>query len=73
MSQKVADAIRKVTVKMHKAWENGECSANVSLNDLTEALLAIAEELDPPMAKKTKRRKRIAISPAGRVAMEYLD
>jgi len=44
----VADAIRTVTAQMQKALDTGRRSQNVDADDLIEALLAIADTLDPP-------------------------
>lgn len=44
---KVSDAIRKVTVAMQKAIDSGERSKAIDADDLIEALLAVADELDP--------------------------
>ncbi len=43
----VADAIRTVTAKMQKAIDAGYASRGIDADDLIEALLAIADELDP--------------------------
>ncbi len=44
----VADAIRAVTAQMQQALDTGRRSRNVDAYDLIEALLAIADTLDPP-------------------------
>lgn len=44
----VADAIRKVTAQMQQALDTGRRSQHVDAYDLIEALLAIADTLDPP-------------------------
>ena len=43
----VADAIRTVTSKMQTAIDAGHASRVIHADDLIEALLAIADELDP--------------------------
>lgn len=48
MKTEIADAIRKVTAHMQTALDTGRRSANVDAYDVIEALLAIADELDPP-------------------------
>ena len=44
----IADAIRNVTAIMQKAIDAGERSTHVDAHDLIEALLAVADTLDPP-------------------------
>ena len=46
---RVADAIRKVTAVAQQRFDDGERSAAIDLHDLVEFLLAIADELDPPL------------------------
>jgi hypothetical protein len=43
----VANAIRKVTARMQRALDTGRRSRNIDADDLIEALLAVADELDP--------------------------
>lgn len=43
----VADAIRKVTAKMQDALAEGQRSSRLDAFDLIEAMLAVADELDP--------------------------
>ena len=45
--QKVADAMRRLAAKLQKQWDSGKRSSHIDLYDLTETLLAIADELDP--------------------------
>lgn len=45
----IADAIRKVTAIMQHRYDEGEASSVIDLWDLIEVLLAIADELDPPV------------------------
>ena len=47
MKTVVADAIRSVTAKMQNAIRTGHASRMIDADDLIEALLAIADELDP--------------------------
>lgn len=44
--QHVADAFRRVAVKLQNALENGR-SERIDVHDLFETLLSIADELDP--------------------------
>lgn len=46
---KMADAIRKVTASMQRAIDDGYRSRMIDADDLVEVLLAIADELDPPL------------------------
>jgi ribosomal protein S27AE len=46
----VADAIRTVTAKVQQAIDDGYRSRSIDADDLVEVLLAIADELDPPLA-----------------------
>ena len=45
----IADAIRDVTAAMHTALDEGRRSTRIDAWDLVEALLAIADHLDPPV------------------------
>lgn len=45
----VADAIRDVTAAMQTALDDGRRSTRIDAWDLVEALLAIADRLDPPV------------------------
>ena len=45
----VADAIRKVTAAMQTALETGQRSRHIDAEDLIGVLLAIADQLDPPL------------------------
>lgn len=47
---KMADAIRNVTMAVHLAIEDGNRSRVIDANDLVEVLLAIADQLDPPLS-----------------------
>lgn len=46
---RMADAIRKVTASMQRAIDDGYRSRAIDADDLVEVLLAIAEQIDPPM------------------------
>lgn len=48
---RVADAIRKVTVAMQKAIDDGHRSRMIDADDVVEVLLSIADRLDPPVAE----------------------
>lgn len=52
----VADAIREVTATMQRALDAGERSARIDANDLIDLLLAIADELDPPVGGQLDQR-----------------
>ena len=54
---RVADAIRKVTTAMQTELEAGQRSTRLDAHDLLDLLLAVADELDPPLPKP-KRTKR---------------
>ena len=45
----MADAIRDVTAAMQTALDEGRRSTRIDAWDLVEALLAIADRLDPPV------------------------
>ncbi len=51
--QTIADAIRNVTVAIQRAIENGERSRMIDADDLIEVLLAVADQLDPPIDEPT--------------------
>ncbi len=44
----VADAMRKVALRLEEAFQTGKVDS-VDANQLSEILLLIAEELDPPL------------------------
>lgn len=46
----IANAIRNVTACMQKALDQGRRSRTIDAEDLIDILLAIADELDPPLA-----------------------
>ena len=47
----VADAMRKVALRLDKAFATGEV-AGIDANQVSEILLSIAEELDPPLPNR---------------------
>ncbi len=47
---KIADTIRKVMIAVQNAIEEGYRSSMIEADDLVDVLLAIADELDPPLA-----------------------
>ena len=49
-NQPVADAIREVAASVQKAVAEGYRSRMIDADDLIEALLAIADRLDPPLS-----------------------
>ena len=54
---RVADAIHKVTTAMQNELEAGRRSTRIDAHDLLDLLLAVADELDPPLPKP-KRQQR---------------
>ena len=49
----VADAMRKVALRLDKAFATGEVAC-IDANQISEILLSIAEELDPPLPNRDK-------------------
>jgi hypothetical protein len=49
--QTIADAIRHVTVAVQRAIEEGHRSRMIDADDLVEVLLAVADQLDPPVGR----------------------
>jgi hypothetical protein len=47
--REIADAIRNITVRMQTALDEGRRSRTLDAQDLIDILLAIADELDPPL------------------------
>jgi len=45
---RVADAMRKVALRLDEAFQSGKVAC-IYANQLAEILLSIAEELDPPL------------------------
>ncbi len=54
---RMADALRKVTSAMQTELAAGRRSTRLDAHDLLDLLLAVADELDPPLPKP-KRQKR---------------
>jgi len=52
----VADAIREVTATMQRAIDGGQRSAAIDAHDLIDILLAIADEIDPPIPETVGTR-----------------
>jgi len=48
---RVADAMRKVALRLDEAFESGKVAC-IYANHLAEILLSIAEELDPPLPNR---------------------
>lgn len=46
----IADALRKITATMQTELEAGRRSTRIDAHDLIDLLLAIADEIDPPLA-----------------------
>jgi hypothetical protein len=46
---KIADAFRVVALRLENALEEGRRSTRIDANDLLETLLAVADQLDPPI------------------------
>jgi hypothetical protein len=47
-----ANAIRKITAVMQTELESGRRSTRIDANDLIDVLLAIADEIDPPLGDR---------------------
>ena len=58
MTTTVADAIRKVTAAMQHELDAGRRSRTLDAHDLLDVLLAIADELDPPLPQPPPERRR---------------
>ena len=58
MPTTVADAIRKVTAAMQHELDAGRRSRTLDAHDLLDVLLAIADELDPPLPPPPLQRRR---------------
>ncbi len=48
---RVADAIRKVALRLDRAFATGVVAC-IDANQISEILLSIAEELDPPLPNR---------------------
>lgn len=51
MKTDVANAIRTITAAAQTAYDQGQRSAMIDLDDVTELLLAISDKLDPELAQ----------------------
>jgi hypothetical protein len=49
--QNIADALRVVALRLEEAIERGKRSNRIDANDLLETLLALADQLDPPVGE----------------------
>ena len=49
--QKIADALRVVALRLEEAIERGKRCNRIDANDLLETLLAVADQLDPPVGE----------------------
>ena len=49
--ERIADAVRAVAIKLENAIDQGHRSARIDAHDLLETLLALADELDPPLGE----------------------
>lgn len=49
----VADALRVVALRLETALEERRRSTRIDANDLMETLLAVADQLDPPVPETT--------------------
>ena len=45
----LADAIRKVTAAIQRELDAGRRSSHLDAHDLVDVLLAVADEIDPPL------------------------
>ncbi len=48
--QIIADALRKVTAAMQAEIESGRRSTRIDAHDLIDVLLAVADQIDAPLA-----------------------
>ena len=53
---RVADAMRKVALRLDEAFQSGKVAC-IYANQLAEILLSIAEELDPPLPNRDQTTK----------------
>jgi len=51
---KIADALRGVALRLENSLEEGLRSIRIDANDLLETLLAVADQLDPPISEATE-------------------
>ena len=59
----LADAIRKVTAAIQRELDAGRRSSHLDAHDLVDVLLAVADEIDPPLPSRprdeaTRKRQR---------------
>jgi hypothetical protein len=54
---RVAEAMRKVALRLEEAFQTGKVDS-IDANQLSEILLLIAEELDPPLPTKHESHAR---------------
>ena len=47
--QKIADAFRNIALRLEIALDEGRRSNQIDAEDLLQTLLALADELDPPV------------------------
>lgn len=52
----VADALRKVTAAMQTELEAGRRSTRIDAHDQLDLLLAVADELDPPLPQPQRKK-----------------
>lgn len=50
----LADAIRKVTAAIQRELDAGRRSSHLDAHDLVDALLAVADEIDPPLVPRPR-------------------
>lgn len=55
----IADAIRNVAAKVQRAIDDGFRSRAIDADDLVEILLAIADEIDPPLETPDVATRRL--------------
>lgn len=51
---KIADAFRVVALRLENALEEGRRPKRIDANDILETLLAVADQLDPPISEATE-------------------
>jgi hypothetical protein len=62
---RIADALRAVGARMQQAIDAGQRPRAIDANDLVEMLLAVADELDPPVRGAADRATPVNQSPTG--------
>lgn len=53
---RIAAALRKVTAAMQNELETGRRSTRLDAHDLLDLLLAVADELDPPLPNPKRQQ-----------------